>query len=130
MDEIEERLTVIKLRWYVVAFIFLVTLPSQVFSQEFPKHVFETDGLVAKMMDKPCTDPATLALIVAALPEKYHKGWKHMDSNFRMRDGSHKDFAGCWFDEEDSVTVLWGSDGMNGSIKKSQLKRAKGSLGV
>lgn len=37
MDEIEERLTVIKLRWYVVAFIFLVTLPSQVFAEPWLK---------------------------------------------------------------------------------------------
>jgi len=117
----------------VAAFLYFV---PRAYAEEIPVHVIEhNDGVKMRLLPSACADPQTLLMVLNATPPQYHARWKAIASTWRMKDGSWKDYAGCWLEvtkEEantpDSVMVLIFEDGANYQIlKRDLLPKAPGA---
>lgn len=103
---------------------------GKAYAQDLPLHVHEGEGATVKLMPGPCVDPTTLMLIAGGLPPELQVlQWRHIDSRWRMQDGTQQDFQGCWAEQGDSFVVVF-SDATVGMIEKSKFKRAKGQTGI
>jgi len=101
---------------------------------EIPVHVVEHQAVKMRLLSGSCVDPQSI-LMIATAPPQFQDGWKAISSQWRMKDGSWKDYAGCWLEvtkEEantpDSVMVLIFEDGANYQIlKRDLLPKAPGA---
>lgn len=115
-----------KLPKWLPVLVFLFCFPTMVGAQDLPLHVHEADGVTIKLMPGPCVNQ-TAQMIIAM--NGLQGEFKHIDSTWRMRDGSYKEFPGCWAEEGDQFIVIF-SDQTGGYVKKSDFKRMKGTTGI
>lgn len=126
------RLTV--LPWYIWAFlIFTVIFATTSVAEEIPLHVLDKDGVVIRLMDKPCVDPVATGMI---LPQALHR-FRAIESMWPEKDGSRKAWGGCWAEltpEETSTGqasfLLVFGDGEHGVVAKEEFKKTRGQVGV
>ena len=115
-----------------VALLIAATWPTKAGATEVPVYVADHDGVRLRLLSAECSDPASLVLIATA-PPQFQGGWKASSSDWRMRDGSWQQFAGCWIllkaetvGAPDDVFVLVFSDGSNVQILKRDLLKKSG----
>jgi hypothetical protein len=122
----------LKLPRWAKLLIFLTCWPAAVLAQNklIPLHVLENESITVHLMPSPCADPFARRVIRA---EKLSQ-FRAIESNWRMRDGSRQDFAGCWVEEktetgEDAFFLLF-NDGEHFLVLKSEFNRRRGQTGL
>lgn len=142
IDEIrprkEERASFREIASYIVGILCLVALgvaatwPTKAHAQDIPLHVLDKDGVQVRLMDSPCVDARSIMMIrPEALPR-----FKAVQSTWPEKDGSRKDYGGCWAEltaqesggEEGFLIVF--SDGESGFVPKSEFKKVRGQVGA
>jgi hypothetical protein len=115
----------------VVSILLLVTLATNAYATDIPVQVLEKDGITIRLMNKPCVEPVSVAMIVPSMLGRF----KAIESVWPEKDGSKKAYAGCWAHltppealEEGYLVVF--SDGQSGFIPKSEFKKMRGQVGV
>jgi hypothetical protein len=109
-----------------------VTWPTNAHAQDIPLHVLDKDGVQIRLMDSPCVDARSIMMIRPdALPR-----FKAVQSVWPERDGSRKEYAGCWAaltaqesGSEEGFLVIF-SDGESGFVPKSEFKKVRGQVGA
>lgn len=98
-----------------------------------PVHIVDTEGVKMRMLPTPCADPVSMSLAKQMSPVEYHARWRATSSDWKMRDGSWQEFAGCWLEVEkevinapDAVLFFTFSDGTSGQMLKGQLLNPRG----
>ena len=116
----------------VLCLIVLVGVATNAYAEVIPLHVLEKDGVQIRLMDGPCVDARSIMMIRPdALPR-----FKAIHSTWPEKDGSRKDYAGCWASltaqesgSEDGFLVIF-SDGESGFVPKSEFKKVRGQVGA
>ena len=117
-------------RWIALLF----TWPTLLFAVTIPLHVLEKDEVTMRLMGTPCVDPVSARIGLNLPPELYGK-LQAIESTWLMKDGTRKDFPGCWVEVdaklagEDGYFVIF-SDGTYGVVPKAYFLKTKGSVGV
>lgn len=138
-DDMEAKRITILGRWFFVTIViaavaFLYFLPRMASAQvDIPVYVIDKDSVVIRLLNKPCVDPISLSQIS---PE-FHSKFRALDSTWPERDGSKKDYAGCWYEvkageygmPEDAFVLVF-SDGASGIVPKSDAMKKTGQRGV
>lgn len=108
------------------------TWPTKAHAQAIPLHVLDKDGIEIRLMDLPCEDARSIMMI---RPEALGR-FKAVQSTWPEKDGSRKEFAGCWAEltakesgGEEGFLVIF-SDGESGFIPKSEFKKVRGQVGA
>ena len=116
-----------------VAFL-LIYCVSPAKAEEVPVYVAEHEGVRIQMLSTACTDPVSVNLTLQA-PAQFVGRFKGLTSVWRMKDGSWKEFPGCWLEVkkaeipglEDDVFVLVFSDGAVVQTYRNDLMKKVGS---
>jgi hypothetical protein len=125
-----------KLPRYVAFIALIFCFPTLVLAQ-VQLHYFEHPEMTVRLMDAPCVDATSVMMIARGMPANTHARFKHIDSNWKMKDGSRQDFVGCWArvpKEESGAEVdaylLIFSDGNVFMVPTSEFDKVKGGAGV
>lgn len=116
-----------RIHW-LLALVILLFCPAA-WAQEIPLHVLERPEVTINLLPSPCVDPVSLALATRGLPEPLLKDLKAIASNWLEKDGSRKDYAGCWLDMHHGFLVIF-SDRTYDIIDKAEFKKTKGATGI
>src|SRR6185503_6023957 len=123
--------------WVLLACVLVAPLiycVSPARGEEVPVYVAEHQGVRIQMLSTPCTDPVSVNLTLQA-PAQFVGRFKGLTSVWRMKDGSWKEFPGCWLEVkkseipglEDDVFVLVFSDGAVVQTYRNDLMKKVGS---
>jgi hypothetical protein len=103
---------------------------------EIPVHIFDRDGVQARLLSGPCVDGRSAMVIAMGLP-KFADRFRAIESTWPMQDGSRRAFAGCWAElsaEETgapvAVIVMVFEDGTAFALPKSDFVKLRGQSGV
>jgi len=109
---------------------------TKAYAEEIPVYVSEQQGIVVRLMAGPCVEPLSQQIVMSGPPQHVAK-FKAIDSEWPMKDGTRKKFAGCWAlltAEEagamEDVFVLVFEDGMVGGVLKSEFLKKAGDTGA
>ena len=117
----------------ILCLIALLVIATKAHATEVPLHVLDKDGITIRLMNTPCVDPISVAMI---RPDMV-KSFKAIQSTWPEKDGSKKDYAGCWLllkagesgADVDGFLVVF-ADGESGFIPVSEFKKVKGQVGA
>jgi hypothetical protein len=113
----------------LVVLAFIVSSPTLAQQTVIPLHVFERPEVTMNLMPGPCVDPVSLDLARRGLPPQNIQNLKAIASNWLERDGSRKDYAGCWLDLGAGFLVIF-SDKTYDVIPKDEFKKMRGQRGA
>lgn len=116
----------------IICAIGLILVSTRAHATDIPLHVLDKDGIEIRLMDKPCVDPRSVLVIRPdALPR-----FKAVQSFWPTKDGSRKEFAGCWAEltaqesgSDEGFLVVF-ADGESGFIPKSEFRKVRGQVGA
>jgi hypothetical protein len=102
---------------------------------DIPVHVVDHhDGVRMRLLNKPCVDPVSLAMTLQ-LPPHLQERFRAIASEWRAKDGSWGEFAGCWvlvakeeINAPDDVFVLLFSDREAIQIFKNDLLKKQNGV--
>lgn len=119
----------VKLPKYVFWIAVIFCWPSMLLAADpvAPLHVHERDEVTVKLMPGPCVDPTTVMLIAMNVSPELQAKFRAIESNWLMRDGSRRDYAGCWLETGDDFLLIF-SDATGTRISKARFNRRKGMV--
>ena len=112
--------------------LLLVFVASQAYAEEVPVHVHESGGTTIQLMPGPCVHPGIKEFLDVGMP---HHKFKAIASNWRMADGTHKPFVGCWAEltaEEvgEPAFMLLFEDGERYLVPRDEFLQKPGQVGA
>jgi len=137
-EERQERsrywLNLLKLSACVACLLYLLGLAIPANAQDaIPTYVVEQDSVRVRMLPTACVDPVSSMIAAQLSPPQFHTRWKAISSDWKHRDGSWHEYAGCWLEvtkEEagapDAVFFFTFSDGTYGQALKREVLKPKG----
>lgn len=106
--------------------------PPQAQDTPIPVHVYDDGKVQMRLMPGPCVDVRSTAKLVASPLAGYIHRFKGIDSTWPMKDGSRKEYAGCWAEFEpgelgapETVLVLVFEDGAALIVAKDEFLQTK-----
>lgn len=107
-------------------------MPPAVQAVDIPLHILDKPEVTMRLMDKPCVDPVAQMLSMQ-LPAELHPKLRAIESTWLMRDGSRREFAGCWVEVSKELAGVDGyfvafSDQTYGVVPKTDFLKTKGAV--
>jgi hypothetical protein len=103
---------------------------------EIPVHVFDRDGVQARLLSGPCVDGRSAMVIVMGLPQ-FADRFRAIESTWPMQDGTRRAFGGCWAELSAAeagapvaVIIMVFEDGTAFALPKSDFVKLRGQSGV
>lgn len=112
------------------------TAPQTKEAKIVPLHVFENDAVIVNLMPAPCVEPRSKMMALTSPLADRIEQFQALESNWLEKDGSRKDYPGCWIElsAEDTGSVpaflVLFSDGTHDVVPKSAFAKSKGQSGV
>lgn len=117
----------------LLAVLGMVAWATKAYAQ-VPVHVLEQPGVSIRLMNAPCVDARSSAMIATNSPELLGRA-KAISSTWKHKDGTDHEYAGCWVEmaavsgRADAFLLVF-SDGMATMVAKSEFRKMRGQVGA